>query len=163
MQKICTCNALFCSFFFLEINGNWNWQVSNRCIFMANRYTGIFIVITGVAFQFFFLYFFHVFPSFFHFFLLFFLVFYWTHKTVKKRTHRYRSAVTFLFFFLADSLAIIYWWVLLIRAETASARRRNRGSIRNTDSFPSKFPWVLDPVDARQQFRSTTITDGLFI
>lgn len=97
-------------------------------------------------------------------FFYFFLVFYWTHKTVKKRTHRYRSAVTFpFFFFLADSLAIIYWWVLLIRAETASARRRNRGSIRNTDSFPSKFPWVLDPVDARQQFRSTTITDGLFI
>lgn len=27
----------------------------------------------------------------------------------------------------------------------------------------SKFPRVLDPVDARQQFRSATITDGLLI
>lgn len=87
---------------------------------------------------------------------------------IKKKTKKWMHSIDRPphFFFPPIRPPIIYWWALLIRAPKPCAykRRRNRGSIPATPTcFPSKFPRVLDPVGARQQFRNTTITDGLFI
>lgn len=125
--------------------------------------------ITGVVFQFFFLCFFHVFLSFF----FFKYIYIYTHiiecvNCYKKKTKKWMHSIDRPphFFFPPIRPPIIYWWALLIRAPKPCAykRRRNRGSIPATPTcFPSKFPRVLDPVGAQQQFRNTTITDGLFI